>query len=108
MGSLLVRELGLASGALRVVEEHHENWDGTGYPLGRSGEDIHIGARLVAVCDAYVSLRSLRPHSNPVSHSMALLDIKQWSGSRFDPHVVGALCGLSQGEADTALNVLDS
>ncbi|MBI5537712.1 MAG: response regulator [Deltaproteobacteria bacterium] len=106
MGSLLVRGLGLAQDAQRVVEDHHEHWDGSGYPRGLSGEDIYIGARVVAVCDSYVALRSVGPRRNPVSHSMALLDVKQWSGSRFDPSVVTALCGLSHAEAEAALITL--
>jgi len=79
-----------------IVLSHQERFDGTGYPGGLAGESIPIGARILAVVDAFSSItdnRSYRPARTP---SKALEEIKQWSGTQFDPEVVRAFQGLLQ------------
>jgi response regulator RpfG family c-di-GMP phosphodiesterase len=94
VGAMLVEALDFLGDACRVVSEHHEWWDGGGYPNGLAGDRIYVGARIVAVADAYVSLTHGRPYRRALDHDAALLEIKQWVGSQFDRDVVLALCSI--------------
>lgn len=67
---------------------HHEKWDGTGYPLGLSGEDIPLCARIMAVADVYDALRNERVYKKAYSHAEAVEIIKEDSGKHFDPEIV--------------------
>ncbi len=69
----------------------HERWDGNGYPDGLAGEEIPIGARIVAVCDAYDAIISDRCYQHARSQSEALAELRSNAGSQFDPAVVDAL-----------------
>jgi HD-GYP domain-containing protein (c-di-GMP phosphodiesterase class II) len=76
---------------LAVVELHHENWDGTGYPHGLCGEATPITARIVKIADAYDAMTSDRPYRQGVSHEKALSIFEQISGSQLDPSIVDVL-----------------
>lgn len=77
---------------LELIECHHENFNGSGYPAGIKGENIPIGARILAVAEAYISLTSNRPYRNPWDGSAALTEIKKYVRSgKFDPMVVDTL-----------------
>jgi HD-GYP domain-containing protein (c-di-GMP phosphodiesterase class II) len=76
---------------LAVVELHHENWDGTGYPHGLRGEQTPITARIVKIADAYDAMTSDRPYRQGMSHEKALAVFEQISGSQMDPSVVEGL-----------------
>jgi two-component system cell cycle response regulator len=78
----------------RIVRASHERWDGAGYPDGLQGEEIPLGARIVAVCDAYNSMTSNRPYSRTNSNEEALQELHRCAGAQFDPNVVDALCRL--------------
>jgi two-component system cell cycle response regulator len=82
--------------ALRTVGElvrsSHERWDGGGYPDGLRGTDIALGARIVAVCDAYDAMISLRPYAKPRSPEAAIRELRRCAGTQFDPAVVDAFC----------------
>jgi HD-GYP domain-containing protein (c-di-GMP phosphodiesterase class II) len=71
--------------ASRAVRHHHERWDGAGYPDGLAGEDIPIGARVIAVCDAYEAMTSTRPYRPALADSEARERIVAGTGSQFDP-----------------------
>ena len=71
-----------------VVRHHHENWDGSGYPDGLSGEAIPLGARIVAVVDCFDALRSDRPYRRQLSVEEALDLVGSRRGSMYDPRVV--------------------
>ena len=73
-----------------VALTHHENWDGTGYPQGLSGEAIPLVGRIVAVCDVYDALVSARPYKDAWPATDALDEIRRLSGTKFDPAVVAA------------------
>lgn len=73
-----------------VALEHHEKWDGTGYPYGKKGEEINIFARITAVADVFDALTSKRPYKEAWSIEVALEHIKNQSGKHFDPKVVDA------------------
>lgn len=76
---------------IELVRQHHENYDGSGYPEGRKGEDILLGARIIHLADAYESMRSPRSYrAIPLSKEEAIEEIKKNSGIQFDPLVVEA------------------
>ena len=76
---------------LAIVRSHHERWDGTGYPDGKRGEGIPLGARIVAVADAFRAMTEPRPYRLPRTREEALLEIAAESGRQFDPACVDAL-----------------
>jgi len=76
--------------AAALVLSHHERWDGQGYPHKLAGEQINLGARIFAVIDAYDAMRSSRVYKNSVSMEKAVAEIKDKSGTQFDPTVVEA------------------
>jgi len=67
---------------------HHERWDGTGYPYGLKGEDIPLQGRIMAVVDVYDALVSDRPYKKGFTHEKAVEIIKKGSGTQFDPKIV--------------------
>jgi HD-GYP domain-containing protein (c-di-GMP phosphodiesterase class II) len=71
-----------------VVSEHHERWDGGGYPAGLSGDRIDFNARVVAVADAFDAMTSERPYRPAVGYAEAAAELKRCAGTQFDPAVV--------------------
>lgn len=76
--------------ALPVIRHHHERYDGSGYPLGLKGDDIPIGARIIAVADALDAMTSERPYRPAQDFDFAKAEILKGSGKHFDPQVVTA------------------
>ncbi len=74
--------------AANIALNHHERWDGSGYPLGLKGEEIPIEARITAVADVYDALRSHRPYKEPWPHEKCLNYIESEADKHFDPQVV--------------------
>ncbi len=77
-----------------VISQHHERFDGGGYPAQLSGEQISLGARIVSVADAYDVMTANRPYQRPVSRSAALRELVKHSGAQFDPGVVRAMVAV--------------
>jgi len=75
-----------------IAGQHHEKWDGSGYPKGLAGSDIHIYARITALADVYDALGSKRCYKDPWPHEKILQLIKDESGKHFDPELVKLLC----------------
>jgi HD-GYP domain-containing protein (c-di-GMP phosphodiesterase class II) len=73
-----------------IAGSHHEKWDGQGYPDGLIGEDIHLGARIVAVADFYEAVTSKRHYREPMPTNVAVRLVREQSGTAFDPVVVEA------------------
>ncbi len=82
-----------ATGRL-VAREHHERWDGTGYPDQKKGEGISLAARIVAVADVFDALTSKRPYKEAWSSERGIAAIEAESGKHFDPGVVAAFVSL--------------
>ena len=76
---------------LQMVRHHHERYDGNGYPDGLSGEQIPLGARILAVADTYDAMTSERPYRRAMETEVALVEIERNKGSQFDPEVADAL-----------------
>lgn len=70
------------------VLEHHEKWDGTGYPQGLKGEEIRIEARIIAIADAYDAMTTKRTYRDALSDEDAIDEIRRCAGTQFDPNIV--------------------
>jgi putative nucleotidyltransferase with HDIG domain len=90
----------------RAVGEHHEQYDGSGYPLGLSGTDISLGGRLVAVVDVFDVITSTRSYKKPMTIQEARLEITRCAGSQFDPEMVRAFLQISIGDLRKAMGPL--
>jgi hypothetical protein len=77
-----------------TVLHHHERWDGAGYPAGLAGEQIALGARIVAVADVYDVMTAVRSYKRPSSAAAARAELVRCSGSQFDPGVVRAFLSI--------------
>jgi len=77
--------------------QHHEKFDGTGYPLGLAGEEITLAGRIVAVADAYDVMTSTRSYKKPMSAEVAREELARNSGTQFDPEVVRAFLNIALG-----------
>ena len=89
-GQQILRGIEFLQGASRVVAQHHEKWDGTGYPLGLRQEEIDINARIFAVADAFDAITSDRVYRRGKSYEAASQELDDWAGRQFDPKVVEA------------------
>jgi diguanylate cyclase (GGDEF)-like protein len=76
--------------AAKLVRSTHERWDGTGYPDRLAGSEIPLGARIIAVCDAFDAMTSPRPHAEPLNTEHAIRELFRCAGTQFDPEVVEA------------------
>ena len=85
--------------SIPIVSQHHECFDGKGYPKGLFGEDIRIGARILAVADCFDALTSDRPYRRKLDHHLAIQIINQEAGSQFDPSIVQAFLEVMAQEA---------
>jgi response regulator RpfG family c-di-GMP phosphodiesterase len=89
-GQQILRGIEFLQGAARVVAQHHEKWDGSGYPLGLRGADIDVCARIFAVADAFDAITSDRVYRRGKSYEAAAEELDEWAGRQFDPKVVEA------------------
>jgi HD-GYP domain-containing protein (c-di-GMP phosphodiesterase class II) len=90
----IIRPLYFLRGAIPLILYHHERWDGKGYPYGLKGNETPIGARIIAMVDAYRSLTSNRPYRKAYPKSNALKILKRESGTKFDPQVIAAFLNI--------------
>jgi diguanylate cyclase (GGDEF)-like protein len=86
----IIRPLYFLRGTVPLILYHHERWDGKGYPHHLKGKEIPIGARIIAIVDAYRSLTSNRPYRKAYSKNSAINILKKESGTKFDPLVTAA------------------
>jgi len=94
IGQVVLEQAGALRDAATIVLHHHEWFDGRGYPHGLSGEDIPIGARIVAIADAYEAMVAGRPYRSSVTHSEAIAELRRHGGIQFDPELVELFADL--------------
>jgi putative two-component system response regulator len=80
--------------AKEIAFSHQEKWDGSGYPVGLTGEQIPISARLMAIADVYDALISRRVYKPPFTHETAMKIIEEGRGRHFDPDIVDAFAAI--------------
>ena len=73
-----------------IIRSHHERYDGQGYPDGLAGEEIPLGARILALVDSYDAMTSARPYRSAIGHDEALQEIAGNAGTQFDPGLIAA------------------
>ncbi len=78
----------LAAGAMMMIYQHHERWNGSGYPVGLSGKEIHPWSRLCSIVDVYAAMTCSRPHRQAVNSQTALAVLDRGAGSEFDQEMV--------------------
>lgn len=86
------------AGVAELILKHHENFDGTGYPLGLKGEEIPLECRILAICIAYSAMTHGRACADNLAHTEALAEFKRCAGSRFDPDLVQAFAAMMASE----------
>ena len=88
-----------------IIRSHHERWDGHGYPDQLSGEAIPLGARIIAVIDAYSAITTNRPYRKAHNPAWALRELQRCAGTQFDPQVVAALELMLSADLAPAISV---
>ena len=91
VGERILRPIQSLQAILPIVRHHHERWDGTGYPDRLAGRAIPLGARIVAVCDAYRAMTEDRPYRKALKDPEARRELTHGVGSQFDADCVEAL-----------------
>jgi len=100
-GAEILGERDFLGRAAEIVRSHHERYDGSGYPRGLRGEEIPIGARVIAVVDTYDAITSARPYQPALAKEEAIRELMQNVGTQFDPRVVRAFIEVV-GDEDVA------
>ncbi len=90
IGGRILEPISAFADIMPIVTDHHERWDGKGYPNGLAGEEIHINARILAVADTYDAMTSDRPYRKGRDTEAAVEEIWSQAGTQFDPRVVEA------------------
>lgn len=99
IGAKLVRGIHSLQRAAQIIAEHHEHWDGSGYPTGLRGEKILLEARILSVVDAYDAITTDRPYRRGRSPEAAQVELRRCAGAQWDPEVVkGFLKLLAKGQ----------
>lgn len=88
IGAQMIERLDVYKPGVAIVRHHHERWDGKGYPDGLMAEEIPLGARIIAVADAYDAMTSDRVYRPALGHATALAELQKASGTQFDPQIV--------------------
>ena len=99
-GQRILRGIEFLEGAARVVAQHHEKWDGSGYPVGLRDEEIDLNARIFAVADAFDAITSDRVYRRGRTYEEAATELDDFAGRQFDPTVVEAFHRVPRAEWD--------
>lgn len=99
IGARILEPIRAFGSVIPIVLQHHERWDGSGYPAGLRGEEIDPLARIVAVADTYDALVSPRPYRAPASPELGLRTIQEGAGTYFDPDVAEAFVRRMAGDS---------
>ena len=94
IGQVILEQASNLREAIPVVLHHHERYNGGGYPHGLRGNEIPLGARIVAVADAYHAMVHARPYKGALTHEEALAELRLHGGTQFDPQVVEVFCSI--------------
>ena len=102
IGQVILEQATVLRDAVPIILHHHERFGGSGYPYGLRGDEIPIGARIVAIADAYDAMIQDRPYKRAISHAAAVKELRDHAGSQFDPELVEIFCDIYGSEAPVA------
>ncbi|HEX4897511.1 MAG TPA: HD domain-containing phosphohydrolase, partial [Candidatus Limnocylindrales bacterium] len=105
IGQVILEQATMLRDAVPIILHHHERFGGAGYPYGLRGHEIPLGARIVAIADAYDAMIQDRPYKRKISHEAAIIELRAHAGTQFDPELVEIFCdmyGAVAPEADPA------
>ena len=97
-GWAVLKNVPSCESASLLILHHHEMWDGSGYPGGLKGEYIPLGARIVAIMDAFDAMTTDRCYRKGMSIEQALATLEKFAGSQFDPNLVSVFAGFIRSE----------
>jgi HD-GYP domain-containing protein (c-di-GMP phosphodiesterase class II) len=100
-GRSLLGRIPFLEDARQIVRAHHERWSGRGYPRGLAGDDIPIGARILAICDSFNAMTQDRPYRNASSVADARRELFRHSGGQFWPAAVDAFLDLGVSDLES-------
>ena len=94
IGQVILEHAAALKDAVPIILHHHERYAGHGYPFGLRANEIPLGARIVAIADAYDAMTNDRPYKRAISHDQAIAELRRHSGTQFDPELVEMFCDL--------------
>ncbi|HYH92291.1 MAG TPA: diguanylate cyclase, partial [Candidatus Saccharimonadales bacterium] len=94
IGQVILEQAAALKDAVPIILHHHERYAGHGYPYGLRGNEIPLGARIVAIADAYDAMIHDRPYKRAMSHEQAIAELRRHAGTQFDPELVELFCDL--------------
>ncbi|HEY0444370.1 MAG TPA: diguanylate cyclase [Candidatus Limnocylindrales bacterium] len=94
IGQVILEQATTLRDAVPIILHHHERYSGHGYPYGLRGNDIPLGARIVAIADAYDAMTHDRPYKPAMTHEQAIAELRRHSGTQFDPELIAVFCDL--------------
>jgi len=86
-GEEIVKNFSVFKGIGRIIRNHHERWDGNGYPDGLAGESIPLFSRIITLADSFQAMTSFRPYKRKLSLEEAIEEVKRCKGTQFDPNL---------------------
>lgn len=96
IGMKILAPISFLGDVREIIHQHHERFDGKGYPSGLKGEELLLEARILAVADTYDAMTTDRPYRNALSHEVTIQEIRDHSGTQFDPQVAQAFLDLCE------------
>jgi diguanylate cyclase (GGDEF)-like protein len=99
VGQVILEHASALKDAVPIILHHHERYAGHGYPFGLRANEIPLGARIVAIADAYDAMTTDRPYKGAMSHVAAIAELRRHAGTQFDPELVESFCDLYSNEA---------
>jgi HD-GYP domain-containing protein (c-di-GMP phosphodiesterase class II) len=94
IGQVILEQAAALKDAVPIILHHHERFSGHGYPFGLRGSEIPLGARIVAIADAYDAMTHDRPYKRAMDHDSAVRELRRHAGTQFDPELVALFCDL--------------
>jgi diguanylate cyclase (GGDEF)-like protein/putative nucleotidyltransferase with HDIG domain len=94
LGANIISNIPQLVPCVSIILHHHERWDGSGYPDGLKGEEIPIGARILAIADSFEAMTSARPYRPALSREGVVKELRQGAGIQFDPYLVEVFIGI--------------
>jgi diguanylate cyclase (GGDEF)-like protein len=101
IGQVILEQAAAFKDAIPIILHHHERFAGHGYPYGLRATEIPLGARIVAIAEAYDAMINDRPYKRAMSHDAAIDELRRHAGTQFDPELVTLFCDLFAATAPT-------